>query len=64
MSNETLLREPTVIARLGIGRTTWRQWIANGTYGASKPIKVAPKIVAWKKSDIDAIVARILEAGA
>ena len=61
MSNEnvtpTVLREQQVLARFGIGRTTWRDGVKDGRF--PKPIKFSTRCVGWRVSDLDALEERL-----
>lgn len=49
-----LLRLHDVLNRVPLARSTWYAGIAAGIY--PKPVRIGPRAVAWKESDIDQIV--------
>ena len=46
-----LLRLPSVISATGLGRSTIYRLMADG--GFPKPVRLAPRAVAWRRVDID-----------
>jgi prophage regulatory protein len=50
-----LLRLPAVLARVPVCKTTWWAGVKSGRYPA--PMKLSPRVVAWREEDIDALVA-------
>lgn len=44
------IREPTVLAHVGAGRTTVRNWIKEGHFPA--PVKLSTRMVAWRAEDL------------
>ncbi len=51
------LREPQVLALFPIGRTTWWRGVKEGRY--PQPVKLGPRTTAWRRSDIDALLAKL-----
>lgn len=60
--SETLLRLPEVLRRYPVSRSTWYEGVKRGRYPA--PVKLSARISAWRKSDIDEIVANARKAAA
>lgn len=58
MNNTTLqlgfLRLPQVLAILPIGKSTWWAGVKSGRF--PKPVKLGPRITAWRAEDIMALV--------
>jgi predicted DNA-binding transcriptional regulator AlpA len=52
---EGFVRIPVVIAVLGIGKTSFLSGVRKGKY--PKPVKLGPRISAWRVEDIRAIIA-------
>jgi prophage regulatory protein len=46
-----LARLPTVLKLTGLGRSTIYRWIADGSFPA--PVRLGPRAVAWRWSDLD-----------
>jgi prophage regulatory protein len=46
-----LARLPTVLKVTGLGRSTIYRWIAEGSFPA--PVRLGPRAVAWRWSDLD-----------
>ena len=46
-----LARLPTVLKVTGLGRSTIYRWIADGSFPA--PVRLGPRAVAWRWSDLD-----------
>ncbi len=51
MNEETLLRLPQVIERVGVSRATLYRWIADGTF--PPPRLLGLRAVAWLSTEID-----------
>ena len=49
---ESLIRLPTVLRRVGVGRAKWYQLVADGK--APKPYQLTTRAVAWRESEIQA----------
>jgi prophage regulatory protein len=58
---EALLRLPAVLARLPVSRAHFYARVKSGEYPA--PIKLGARSVAWRSSDIEALIARLIEQG-
>lgn len=58
---EGVVRLPTVLGVLGIGKTTWWCDIKSGWY--PKPVKNGSRISAWRVEDIRALIASFSEEG-
>lgn len=56
---EGFVRLPVVLAVLGIGKTSFLARIREGKY--PKPVKLGPRISAWRVEDIRAIIAGFAE---
>ena len=50
----TLWRLPVVLARIPVSRSGWWQGVKTGRYPA--PIKISKRCVAWRASDIHALI--------
>lgn len=46
--------DPPIPALIPIGRSTWLRGVSVGRY--PKPVRLAPNIVAWRVSDIQALI--------
>ncbi|MDD2219250.1 MAG: AlpA family phage regulatory protein [Desulfoplanes sp.] len=51
---ETLLRLPEVLERVPVKSTAWWTGVREGYF--PKPVRLGPRMVAWKESDIDHLV--------
>lgn len=56
-----LLRLPQVLALIPISRSGWWKGVADGRY--PKPVKIGPRVTAWKAEDIRKCI-EALSAGA
>ena len=54
---ERLLRWPAVKERVQISRALWYQWLRTGD--APQPVRMNARVVAWRESDIDALIERL-----
>ncbi len=57
-SNDRLLRLPAVLAPAGpipVSKSTWWAGVKSGRF--PKPVKLGPRITAWRAEDIQALVA-------
>jgi len=57
-SNDRLLRLPAVLAPAGpipVGKSTWWAGVKSGRF--PKPVKLGPRITAWRAEEIQALVA-------
>ncbi|MFC3686101.1 AlpA family transcriptional regulator [Hydrogenophaga sp. H7] len=57
---ETLLKLPKVLQRLPVSKSAFYEGIRDGKY--PKPVKLGPRAVAWKESDISALIASLSKA--
>jgi prophage regulatory protein len=48
---EVLLRQPAVLARIGLSKSTLWELVRRGDF--PKPLRISPRAVAWKSSEID-----------
>ncbi len=55
---ERLLRLPAVLARIPYKRSRFLDLVRQGVFPG--PVKIGPRAVAWPESQIDAVVARII----
>ena len=55
--DESLLRLPDVLARYPVGKSTWWRGVADGKF--PRPVKLGPRVTAWRKSDIDRLIADV-----
>ncbi|MCY1558169.1 Prophage CP4-57 regulatory protein (AlpA) [compost metagenome] len=51
---ETLLRLPKVLQRFPVSRSDWYAGVRAGKYPT--PVKLSERSVAWRASDIDALI--------
>ncbi|WP_374258492.1 helix-turn-helix transcriptional regulator [Aquabacterium sp.] len=56
-NNDALLRLPEVLAIIPVSRTTWYQGVKDGLY--PQQVKLGPRVSAWRRSDIDALLASL-----
>ncbi|AZN36621.1 helix-turn-helix transcriptional regulator [Iodobacter ciconiae] len=54
---DTLLRLPEVLQIIPVSRATWYAGIKTGRYPAQ--VKLGPRIVAWRRSDIVNLLASL-----
>jgi prophage regulatory protein len=54
---ETLDRLDYVLARVGLRKTTWWEGVSTGRF--PQPIRIGKRAVAWRRSDIDALIERL-----
>ncbi|MGZ9713508.1 helix-turn-helix transcriptional regulator [Glaciimonas sp. GNP009] len=58
-----LLRLPAVLARIPVCRASWWSGVKSGRY--PQPVKLSPRVVAWREEDINALVANgVCKSGA
>jgi prophage regulatory protein len=57
-----MLRLPTVIERVGVSRSTLWSWVRAGRFPS--PVKLGPRAVAWKSSEVDRWIEGRVEARA
>ena len=61
-NDTTLLRLPQVLEIIPVSRSTWWKGCKEGRY--PQPVHPSPRTSAWRKCDIDALVARFAKAKA
>ena len=59
MTQESLLRLPQILELIPISKSAWWQGCKTGKY--PKPIKLSARTTVWKKSDIDALIQRLVQ---
>lgn len=59
MTQESLLRLPQILEIIPISKSAWWQGCKTGKY--PKPIKLSARTTVWKKSDIDALIRRLVQ---
>jgi prophage regulatory protein len=60
---DRFLRLPTVLARIGISRSTLWAWTREGKF--PPPVKIGPRAVGWRSTEVDAWIAeRVAESRA
>ncbi len=59
MPSEGLVRLPVVLKVLGVGKTTWWRGIKTGRF--PKPVKIGPRMSAWRVEDIRALISSFSE---
>ena len=57
LPSEGFVRLPVVLAVLGLGQTTFLTGVREGKF--PKPIRLAPRAVAWRVEDIRMVIAKI-----
>lgn len=57
-----LLRLPDVLRLVPVARSTWWQGVRDGRF--PKPVKVGPRITAWKRSDVLKLIERLTSKAA
>jgi prophage regulatory protein len=60
-ASDALLRLPQVLALFPVSRSAWYHGIAAGKY--PQPIRLGPRTVAWRSSDIQILIERLATAG-
>ncbi len=55
------MRLPQILTVIPIGKSTWHAWVASGK--APKPVKLGPRISAWRVMDIRELIAKLENAG-
>nr|WP_254722216.1 AlpA family phage regulatory protein [Gilvimarinus xylanilyticus] len=55
------MRVRRVCDSVGVSKTTWYKWVQEGK--APKGIRLSPGITVWRKSDIDAFIAQLIQEG-
>lgn len=61
-TNITLLRLPQVLEIIPVSKSTWWKGCKEGRY--PQPVHPSPRTTAWRKCDIDALVAQFAEGKA
>ena len=56
---EGFIRLPIALAVLGIGRTSFLAGVKDGKY--PQPVRLGPRITAWRVEDIRAVIARFAD---
>ena len=56
-----LLRLPSVLAVFPVSKSTWWDGVRTGRYPA--PVKLGPKMTAWRVEDIRALIEELAQAG-
>lgn len=51
------IRLPTVLEFIPVGKSTWWQGVKTGRY--PKPVKLGPKVTAWRVEDIRDLIASL-----
>jgi prophage regulatory protein len=59
-ATETLLKLPAVLQRFPVSKSDWYAGIRDGKY--PKPVKLSTRSVAWKATDIDALISSLTTA--
>ncbi|VVE88132.1 hypothetical protein PBR20603_02081 [Pandoraea bronchicola] len=59
---DSLLRLPEVLAIIPVSRATWYEGIKSGRFPAQ--VKLGPRIAAWRRSDIDRLLASLASGDA
>ena len=54
---DSLLRLPEVLKIIPVSRATWYEGVKTGRFPAQ--VKLGPRIAAWRRSDIDRLVASL-----
>lgn len=52
--DDILIRLPSVLAIVPVGRSTWWQGVREGRF--PQPIKLGPKTTCWRKSEVMALI--------
>lgn len=60
--SDALLRLPEVLSIIPVSRSTWYQGVKDGLY--PQPLKLGPRVSAWRRSDIDSLIERLDKRGA
>ena len=58
-NDTTLLRLPQVLEIIPVSKSTWWKGCKEGRY--PQPVHPSPRTTAWRKCDIDALVAQFAE---
>jgi predicted DNA-binding transcriptional regulator AlpA len=57
-TQESFLRLPQVLALIPVSRSTFLAGVRSGKY--PKPARLSVRCVAWKRSDVDALIQQIV----
>lgn len=57
VQGDRLLREPAVLEIMTLCRSIWWAGIKDGIY--PPPLKISPRVSAWRASDIDSLLERL-----
>ncbi len=60
-TNESLFRVDACCERFCVHKSTWWRWVKTGF--APKGIRISRGITAWRKSELDAFMARLVADG-
>jgi len=52
--NNTLMRLPAVLNAVGVGKSTWWRWVAEGY--APKPTHLGKRTTCWRSNDIQRFI--------
>jgi len=52
--DDTLMRLPAVLNAVGVGRSTWWRWVADGY--APKAVHLGKRTTVWKSGDIQKFI--------
>jgi predicted DNA-binding transcriptional regulator AlpA len=58
VKEEGLLRLPEVLKRFPVSRSTWWAGVKSGKF--PKSVKIGPRTTAWRSSDIESLIKRII----
>ncbi len=56
-NQDSLLRVPNIIERMGVSRSYWWQGVKDGKF--PQGIKLSARVTVWRASDIDALIASL-----
>lgn len=51
------VRLPTILAHVPVGKSTWWEGVRSGRF--PQPIKLGPRITAWRAEDIHNLIAQL-----
>ena len=60
--SDSLLRLPSVLAKVPVSRSAWWQGVKEGRYPA--PVKLGPRTTAWRESEINALIQSLTKQAA
>jgi prophage regulatory protein len=58
---EVLLRQPAVLARIGLSKSTLWELVRRGQF--PRPVRISSRAVAWRSSEVERWIAERTEAG-